>query len=46
MLDEWQAQQAIPAILQVSSSKHNAKIQEEEARFISRGCARTRSLQA
>ena len=23
--DEWQARQAIPAILQVSSSKHNAK---------------------
>ena len=25
MPDEWQARQATPAILQVSSSKHNAK---------------------
>ena len=31
--DEWQESQAIPAILRVSSSKHNAK---EKARFISR----------
>ena len=25
MMDEWQARQATPAILQMSSSKHNAK---------------------
>ena len=30
--DEWQARQAIPAILQVSSSKHNAKKNTARAR--------------
>ena len=36
--DEWQARQALPAILQVSSSKHNAKkiTTRVPARFISR----------
>ena len=36
MPEEWQARQAIPAILQVSSSTTQRKLQQElEARFIS-----------
>ena len=34
--DEWQARQAILAVLQVAASTMQRKVQEEEARFISR----------
>ena len=39
--DEWQERQAIPAILQVSSSKHNAKKNTTRVRGLSHQCVCT-----